>query len=165
MPTPGTDKTQKAQIKWINPLVKHWFYVKSDSILICPIFQCNDIKSNLSWLYLGVFEASHKYDLLPQLCCEWVQLHCDQSASRGQQTQKTDRSVATVHAKLQHQGGTDSSHHFIQSLSCERQQEQVLLIFTVAETGSLIVFNHWCCSASDEWMHILHPIMTSHSTS
>lgn len=83
------------------------------------VFYLNVIiqRADLSWLYLGVFEASYKYDFLPYICCEWIQLHCEQSASRGQQTQQADRSVTTVHPQLQHPGGTDTPHHFIQGLS------------------------------------------------
>lgn len=67
--------------------------------------------------YLGVFEARDQYDFLSELCCEWVQLHCDQSASRGQQTQHSDRAVATVHPQLQHSRGANTPHHLIQRLA------------------------------------------------
>lgn len=67
----------------------------------CEFF-CILLTQNRPWVHLLVFETSHQYDFLPEVCCERIQLHCDEFASRWQQTQQADGAVATVRPQLQH---------------------------------------------------------------
>lgn len=75
------------------------------------------LQTVFSFEYLEVFKACHQYEFLPQISCDGVQLHCDQSASGRHQTQDTDRAVATVRPQLQDPGRTDTPYHLIQRLT------------------------------------------------